>query len=252
MLCKGDVLVASRILAIIPARAGSKRLPGKNSKVLFGKPLVQWTIEAAKACDDITDIVVSTDSETIAAIASKCGVPVPFLRPDLISGDKATAIDVVKHTVEYFADKGQTYDYVLWLQPTSPLRTAADIKQAVATLSEKRADAVISVCECDHSPMWSNTLAQDGNMKNFLSTFVKKNPRSQALPTYYRLNGAIYIAKVEPLLAQQTFFLAENVFSYVMSRESSIDIDHHLDFKLAEFLLQEQAESSLTLKTMAT
>ena len=246
-----DALVASRILAIIPARAGSKRLPGKNSKVLFGKPLVQWTIEAAKACHEIDDIVVSTDSDTIAAIAKKCGVPVPFLRPESISGDTATAIDVVKHTVNYFEALGQSYDYVLWLQPTSPLRTADDIRSALDTLSSKQADGVISVCECDHSPMWSNTLADDGNMQNFLSNFVKKNPRSQALPTYYRLNGAIYIAKVAPLLAQETFFLEQNLFSYVMSRESSIDIDHHLDFKLAEFLLQERAQADEQLMSAA-
>jgi len=232
--------MADNILAVIPARAGSKRLPGKNSKLLCGKPLVQWTIEAAVQCQSITDIIVSTDSEDIANIADKCGVPVPFLRPEEISGDTATAIDVVEHTVRYLAEQGKSYDYVIWLQPTSPLRSAEDINDAIATMYEKSASGVISVCECDHSPMWSNTLEQDGSMKNFLSNFVKKNPRSQALPTYYRLNGAIYIAQVEQLLKQGTFFLEENLFSYVMDRDSSIDIDHHLDFKLAEFLLSER------------
>lgn len=242
--------MADKILAIIPARAGSKRLPGKNSKPLYGKPLVQWTIEAAQQCQNIDEIVVSTDSETIAEIAEKCGVPVPFLRPEDISGDTATAIDVVKHTVDYYQQLGRSFDYVLWLQPTSPLRTSENIQAAIDTLLKKSADGVISVCECDHSPMWSNTLDRDGSMKNFLSNFVKKNPRSQALPTYYRLNGAIYIAKVAPLLTQETFFLEQNLFSYVMDRESSIDIDHHLDFKLAEFLLterQEEREKTLTL-----
>ncbi|GHE80942.1 acylneuraminate cytidylyltransferase family protein [Thalassotalea profundi] len=235
--------MVDKILAIIPARAGSKRLPGKNSKQLCGKPLVKWTIEAAQQCESIDEIIVSTDSETIAEIAKDSGIPVPFLRPEEISGDTATAIDVVKHTIDYYQKIGRTFDYVLWLQPTSPLRSSTNIQEAIATLKTKSAEGVISVCECDHSPMWSNTLAQDGSMKNFLSNFVKKNPRSQALPTYYRLNGAIYIAKVEPLLAQETFFLEENLFSYVMSRESSIDIDHHLDFKLAEFLLTERTEN---------
>ncbi|XQW85824.1 cytidylyltransferase domain-containing protein [Thalassotalea piscium] len=232
--------MTDKILAIIPARAGSKRLPGKNSKLLFGKPLVQWTIEAALQCQEIDEIIVSTDCEMIGEIAKNSGVPVPFLRPEEISGDTATAIDVVEHTVSYYQQQGQEFDYVLWLQPTSPLRTSNNIQEAIATLKAKAADSVISVCECDHSPMWSNTLEQDGNMKNFVSNFVKKNPRSQALPTYYRLNGAIYITKVAPLLEQKTFFLEQNVFAYVMEREASIDIDHHLDFKLAEFLLTEQ------------
>lgn len=230
-----------RILAIIPARAGSKRLPGKNSKVLFGKPLVQWSIEAAQNCADISDIILSTDSETIANIGKQCGVAVPFLRPKEIAGDTATAIDVVAHTVEYLAAQGQCYDYILWLQPTSPLRTAHHISQAIKQLFDKSADGVVSVCECDHSPLWSNTLDETGSMANFLDKFVKENPRSQALPTYYRLNGAIYIAQVDKLLAQKTFFLEEKLFAYVMDRESSIDIDHQLDFKMAEFLLKEKA-----------
>lgn len=232
--------MVDKILAIIPARAGSKRLPGKNSKTLCGKPLVQWTIEAAQQTPQISEIIVSTDSENIADIAKECGVPVPFLRPDSISGDKATAIDVVSHTVEYLKNQGKSFDYIVWLQPTSPLRTKENIQQAIQLLKDKSAAGVISVCECDHSPMWSNTLQPDGNMQNFLSNFVKKNPRSQALPTYYRLNGAIYIANVEDLLKQETFFLEDKLFSYIMKREDSVDIDHHLDFKLAEILLSER------------
>ncbi|GAA5132120.1 cytidylyltransferase domain-containing protein [Thalassotalea piscium] len=232
--------MVDKILAIIPARAGSKRLPGKNSKQLCGKPLVQWTMEAAQQCQEIDEIIVSTDCENIAAIAQKCGLPVPFLRPKEIAGDTATANDVVKHTVDYYKKKGRVFDYILWLQPTSPLRSSNNIKEAIERLKEKSADGVISVCECDHSPMWSNTLDEDGSMTSFVSTFVKKNPRSQALPTFYRLNGAIYITKVDKLLAQETFFLEEKLFAYVMDREASIDIDHHLDFKLAEFLLTER------------
>ncbi|OKY24701.1 acylneuraminate cytidylyltransferase family protein [Thalassotalea sp. PP2-459] len=234
--------MVDKILAVIPARAGSKRLPGKNSKMLCGKPLVQWTIEAAQQALEISDIIVSTDCENIADIAKQSGVSVPFLRPDSISGDEATAIDVVRHTANYLTEQGKSYDYVIWLQPTSPLRTVENIQHAIQVLKDKQASAVISVCECDHSPMWSNTLASDGNMQNFISTFVKKNPRSQALPTYYRLNGAIYIAKIEQLLEQETFFLDSNVYSYVMKREDSVDIDHHLDFKLAEFLLDERQQ----------
>jgi len=239
------VLTDKKILAIIPARAGSKRLPGKNSKVLCGKPLVQWTIEAALKCSSISKVIVSTDCENIAEIAKKCGVPVPFLRPKEIAGDTATAIDVVKHTVSYLNKQAENYDYIVWLQPTSPLRSSDNIIEALNVVESKNAAGVISVCECDHSPLWSNTLDEEGSMKNFLTSFLKKNPRSQALPTYYRLNGAIYIAKVEDLLNEGTFFLENDLFSYVMSRESSVDIDHHLDFKLAEFLLAEELAESV-------
>lgn len=245
MLCKVVGLMAdlvnhskgARILAIIPARAGSKRLPGKNSKLLFSKPLIEWTIEAAQKCQYLTDIIVSTDSEEIAQIARNCGVPVPFMRPAEFSGDKATAIDVIEHTVSYLQSRKKHYDYIIWLQPTSPLRTEQDINGAVKMILDRQADAVISVCECDHSPLWSNTLDENASMDNFLSSYVRENPRSQALPDYYRLNGAIYIARIENLLQAKSFFLNKNVFAYKMDKESSIDIDNHLDFKLAELLL---------------
>lgn len=255
MLCKGGDLMAEqrshnleqRILAIIPARAGSKRLPGKNSKLLFNKPLIQWTIEAAKQCQYLTDILVSTDSEEIAKIAENCELPVPFMRPAAYAGDKSTAIDVIEHAITYLNSVGKYYDYILWLQPTSPLRTVADIDSAIETLIAKKADAVISVCECDHSPLWSNTLDADASMDNFLPEFVKNNPRSQALPDYFRLNGALYIAQVDKLLQEKSFFLNENVFAYKMAKESSIDIDSPLDFKLAELLLADRCSQSLEL-----
>ena len=230
------------ILAIIPARAGSKRLPGKNSKLLCGKPLVQWTIEAAKQCHSISEVVVSTDSEEIANIAQKIGAEPPFLRPKEISGDESTGMDVVKHTLNYYREHGREFNYVLMLQPTSPLRTSDNIQEAINTLHAKSADGIISVCECEHPPMWSNTLEADSSMVGFVSDFVRSNPRSQALRTHYRLNGAIYIAKVDSLLAQNSFFLDKNIFAYVMEAENSIDIDNLLDFKQAEYLLIDRQE----------
>ena len=235
-----DKMKGKKLLAIIPARAGSKRLPGKNSKVLCHKPLIQWTIEAAQACDLLTEVIVSTDSETIAQIAEECGLPVPFLRPAECAGDTATAIDVVQHAVEFMHKQDKMFDYIVWLQPTSPLRSGDDITEAINTFFEKEADAVISVCECDHSPLWSNTLDDTASMDHFLSTFLRENPRSQALPSYFRLNGAIYIANTQRLLKEKSFFLKDNVFAHKMEKESSIDIDSHLDFKLAELLLAER------------
>lgn len=228
-----------KILAIIPARAGSKRLPGKNSKILCGKPLVQWTIEAALQCPLITDVLVSTDSQEIFDIAKQSGAQVPFLRPPEIANDTATAIDVVKHTLGYLAQQQKVYDYIVWLQPTSPLRSTKNIIEAINKLEEKSALGVISVCECDHSPLWSNTLDDSERMEHFLTDFLKSNPRSQSLPAYYRLNGAIYIAQVDELVRQGTFFLEDKLYAYVMDSEASVDIDHRLDFKLAELLLTE-------------
>lgn len=115
-----------------------------------------------------------------------------------------------------------------------------DIDGAIETLIAKKADAVISVCECDHSPLWSNTLDANASMEDFLPAFVKNNPRSQALPDYFRLNGAVYIAQTDKLLQEKSFFLDENIFAYKMAKESSIDIDSPLDFKLAGLLLAER------------
>ncbi|WP_241238773.1 acylneuraminate cytidylyltransferase family protein [Colwellia sp. Arc7-635] len=240
MVSFNESMLDKRILAIIPARAGSKRLPGKNSKILFNKPLIQWTIEAAKQCRYLTDIVISTDSEEIALIAENCGLPVPFMRPEVFAGDKSTAIDVIEHALAHLDSVKKKYDYILWLQPTSPLRTVEDIDGAIETLIAKNADAVISVCECDHSPLWSNTLDANASMEDFLPAFVKNNPRSQALPDYFRLNGAVYIAQTDKLLQEKSFFLDENIFAYKMAKESSIDIDSPLDFKLAGLLLAER------------
>lgn len=131
--------------------------------------------------------------------------------------------------------QGQSYDYVLLLQPTSPLRTAQHIDEAIELLFEKNANAVISVCETDHSPLWVNTLPEDGNMGNFIREEVK-GKRSQDLPTYYRLNGAIYIADTESVVKEKSFY-PEKTYSYVMEKSFSIDVDDAFDFKLLEVML---------------
>jgi len=122
------------------------------------------------------------------------------------------------------------------LQPTSPLRNEKHIDEAIELLEKKKADAVISVCETDHSPLWSNTLPEDLNMSNFLRDEIK-NKRSQDLPKFYRLNGAIYICKTDKFLEEKTFFIKNNIYAYIMDRKSSIDIDDEIDFKLAKVLI---------------
>ncbi|MCG3714146.1 acylneuraminate cytidylyltransferase family protein [Arcobacter lacus] len=218
-------------LAIIPARGGSKRLPRKNVLDLCGKPLIVWTIEAALKSKYIDKVVVSSDDDEILEISKKFAKTIK--RPDELSSDTATTFDAIKHAI----DNVEKYDYVILLQATSPLRNEKHIDEAIELLKEKKADAIVSVCEMDHSPLWSNTLPKDGNMCNFLRDEIL-NKRSQDLEKYYRLNGAIYICKTDKLLENKGFFLKDNIFAYVMDRKSSIDIDEDIDFNIISILMK--------------
>jgi CMP-N-acetylneuraminic acid synthetase len=222
-----------KILAIIPARGGSKRLPGKNIKSLQGKPLIAWTIEAALKSSYVDEVIVSTDDQAIADVSQSFGANVPFLRPVALSSDTASSNDVVLHVINTLEQK---FDYVLLLQPTSPLRGWQDIDTAIELCVNNNAGGVVSVCECEHSPLWINTLPDDKNMAGFIRP-VNQGQRSQDLPAYYRLNGAIYCYEAVALIENGGIYYNNQVFASTMSRESSIDIDHELDFKLAEVIL---------------
>ena len=219
----------NRILAIIPARGGSKRLPRKNVLDLNGEPLVAWSIKAGLRSKYIDKLVVTSDDTEILSIAKYYGV-LSIDRPAELSSDTATTFDAIKHTIENVGK----YDYVVLLQPTSPLRSEKHIDEAIELLESKKANAVISVCQMDHSPLWSNILDDSLSMKGFLRDEVL-NKRSQDLEKYYRLNGAIYICQVGKLLEEKSFFLKEKIFAYKMDRENSIDIDEESDFLIAEY-----------------
>ena len=219
-------------LAVIPARGGSKRLPRKNVLDLAGKPLISWTIESAKKSKYIDHCIVSTDDTEIAAISKKFNADV-LIRPCELATDTATSIDVVIHVIE---SQNKKYDYVILLQPTSPLRTAHHIDEAIELLFEKNACAVISVCETDHSPLWSNTLSEDGSLYDFIRDDIK-GKRSQDLSIYYRLNGAIYIYEVKKIKSIGECPYSEDSYAYKMNIVSSVDIDTYLDFDYAEFLM---------------
>ncbi len=219
-------------LAIIPARGGSKRLPRKNVLDLCGKPLIAYTIEAALKSKYINKVIVSSDDEEILNISSNFGADI-IKRPIDLANDTATTFDTIKHTIDNF----EKYDYIVLLQPTSPLRNEKHIDEAMELLEKKKADAIVSVCEMEHSPLWSNTLPKDGNMNNFLKDEIL-NKRSQDLEKFYRLNGAIYICKTEKLIENKSFFLKDNIFAYIMNRENSVDIDEEIDFKIAEVILK--------------
>lgn len=218
-------------LAIIPARGGSKRLPRKNVLDLAGKPLIAWSIEAGLNSKYIDKVVVSSDYAEILAVSKKYSAE-SITRPEELASDTATTFDAIKHTI----DNVEQYDYIVLLQATSPLRDTKHIDEAIELLESKNADAVVSVCEMDHSPLWSNTLDESLSMQGFLRDEVL-NKRSQDLEKYFRLNGAIYICRTGKLLEEKSFFLKENIYAYKMNRESSIDIDEEIDFKIAEVLI---------------
>ena len=219
-------------LGIIPARGGSKRLPKKNVLNLKGKPLISWSIEAGLRSRYIDKLVVSSEDEEILRIAAEHEVET-LIRPDELADDKTSSFDTIKHTL----DNSQEYDYIVLLQATSPLRNQTHIDKAIELLEEKNADAIVSVRETDHNPLWSNTIDDSLSMKGFLQDHVS-NKRSQDLEKYYELNGAIYICKVSKLLKEKGFFLKDNIYAFKMDRKSSIDIDEKIDFKIAEALLE--------------
>ena len=165
-------------------------------------------------------------------------IDVPVLRPKNLASDKSTTIDAVKHAIEYLKDRGEIYDFALILQPTSPLRSADHVRQAIDMVSSKHADAVISVCKCEHSPLWANTRPDDFSMINFLETKFKNLP-SQELPIYYRLNGAIFLVNINRLYEGETFLLSRNSYAIEMDTMSSIDIDNEIDFLLAETIINQ-------------
>lgn len=223
-----------KVLAIIPARGGSKRLPRKNILPLGGKPLIGWTIEAAQNSAYVDDIFISTDDQDIADVANQFGITVPELRPEELSTDTATTQSVLFYTLEKYGGNSQI---VVLLQPTSPFRNAQHIDGAIESLVEKSAFSVVSVTPCEHPPLWSNTLPVDMNMGSFIRN-DNDISRSQDLGEYYRLNGAIYVFNTSKLVKKGEVKYDECTYAHVMSQRASVDIDTGLDFDYANFLIK--------------
>ena len=221
-----------KIIAIIPARSGSKGLKDKNIKNLCGKPLISYTIDAALKAKIFDKVLVSTDSKRYAEISANFGAEVPFLRSSENSSDKAGSWDVVKEVLSKLDEK---YDIVVLLQPTSPLRTSENILESLELFFEKKADTVVSVCETEHPSFWCNTLDETLSAKDF----IKKEYccRRQDLPKTYTFNGAIYIIKAN--LMSGADFCGQNSYAYIMDKNNSIDIDSKLDFIIAENIMSE-------------
>lgn len=226
-----------RNLGLVLARSGSKGIKDKNIKLLCGKPLMVYSIENAKKSGIFDKIHVSTDSEEYRKIAEAYGADEPFLREKELAGDKVTLRETVLGVLKQYEKIGQKFDNVMVLQPTSPLRTVRDVIGAYNLFIEKKAKAVISVCECECPPIWCNILKLDGNMEDFIKEENIK-PR-QELPNYYRVNGAIYLYKTEYIKETERIY-SSSTYAYIMDRKNSVDIDDILDFKIAELYLEEK------------
>jgi N-acylneuraminate cytidylyltransferase len=224
-----------KVIAVIPARGGSKRLPRKNILPMHGKPLIAWTIEAALSSLYIDDVIVTTDDEDIADISKTFGASVPALRPRELASDIASSSDVLFHVLEKY---GSDASVVILLQPTSPLRTSKHIDEALNIFIDKSAKSVVAVTPCEHPLAWANTLPENLSMQHFLKPEAVK--RSQDLEGDFRLNGALYIYDVEHILKSGTLSYDEQTYAYIMNNESSVDIDTKLDFKFAQLLMEER------------
>lgn len=219
------------ILAMIPARGGSKGIKDKNITPLAGKPLITYTIEAALQSRYIDRVVVSTDSEKIAEVARAAGADVPFLRPAELASDTAKSIDAVLHCIEFVGD----YTIFVLLQPTSPLRTAEDIDAAIETFILHGEKGLCSVNEIGDHPILTRTMDGEGVLQPLLNT--NSTVRRQDMPVFYHVNGAIYINRIDEINRDTSF--NDNPVGYVMPRERSVDIDTVEDLKIAEIYLNE-------------
>ena len=232
----------SQVLAVITARGGSKGLPQKNLRPLADKPLIAHTIDAAKHARFLDRTIVSTDDEQIAALARSHGADVPFLRPAELARDETPSLPVLIHAIRWL-DGNEAYrpDYVMLLQPTSPLRTAQDIDNCITLALEKDADGVVSLCQAKHHPYWMKRVEADGRVTDLLlldQPLETAYSRRQDLPPGYAINGAVYLVRREILLEYQTFY-TDRTYAYVMPLERSLDIDTLWDFRLAEFVLKD-------------
>ncbi|MGD9992108.1 MAG: sugar phosphate nucleotidyltransferase [Salinivirgaceae bacterium] len=226
------------MIVIIPARGGSKGLPGKNIKELCGKPLLAYTIEAALKSKNVRRVIVSTDDIEIAAISEKYGAEVPFLRPADLATDSAKAIDNYIYTIDRLNKDYQLNikDFVV-LQPTSPLRTSEDIDNAISIFKEKKAEAVISMHEAPHPPAWAKKIVK-GLITDYFTVNID-NTNRQDLDIAYMPNGAIYVFKISLLKEKRTYF-SDKTFAYIMPTDRSIDIDNKMDFEFVEYLINKE------------
>jgi N-acylneuraminate cytidylyltransferase/CMP-N,N'-diacetyllegionaminic acid synthase len=231
----------NRILVVIPARAGSRRLPRKNVLPLAGKPMICWTIEAAiKANVSDRIVVTSDDPEVLRLLTQYPESVVGVNRPAELASDSASTLDVVRDVITRERDAGYGPDAVVLLQPTSPLRQSQDIRNAVETYGRGNGESVVSVCEVDHPLAWCGQVAPDGSLQGLN---LDMGRRSQDCPADYRLNGAVYVVGLHTIEKQSSLF-SESLLAYIMPRARSVDVDEELDFELSRAILEKQVAGS--------
>ena len=233
---------ALSVVGIIPARGGSKGIPRKNLHDVAGKPLIAYTIEAAKKSRLLTRVIVSTDDEEIAGVAKYYGAEIPVLRPKELAHDSSPTIRAIRHMVGHIEEQGGKVDVAVTLQPTSPLRDARDIDGTVKALFDTGADSVISVTEAKHSPYLMFTLKGD-KLVPFFGEETKI--RRQDLPKVYSLNGAIYATQRDTLMEGNSLY-GKDIRAYVMPEERSLDVDTLLDLRIMDLLLKDQRRKGRT------
>lgn len=214
------------VLAIIPARGGSKGVPGKNLMLIAGRPLIQWSIDAARKSMHVDRLILSSDDDAIIEVARSVGCDVPFVRDTSLATDEASSMDVVADALRRIPG----HDIVVLLQPTSPLRTAADIDGALARLVESDAPACVSVREAEDHPYWTFWLNSAGRLARFAEPDGKLPQRRQDLPPAWCLNGAVYAARVDWFMRARTF-LSDETVGFPMPADRSLDIDTFADIE---------------------
>lgn len=228
------------MLAIIPARGGSKGLPGKNIKELNGKPLIAYAIEAALKSKYIDRVIVTTDAEDIADVARKYGADVPFMRPDYLASDTAAAIDVYLHATEFVMNEmGDKIDKFMVLLPTAPMRTSKHIDDAVDFFNEKQATTLISIKKAETPVTWYMNKDEHGRIENAGFGIGNAVTNRQVNSNYFIPNGAIYILDYDLLKNRRTYY-CDNTVGFEMLAEDSVDIDTLTEFKFAEMLVKER------------
>lgn len=230
----------NKILGIILARGGSKGLPGKNTRVLCGKPLIAWSINAALESKYIDDVIVSTDDEKIAEISRNYGAETPFLRPPALATDDAKSIDAILHALDFLAGKSRYYDTLALLEPTSPLRTPSDIDSALGYMLDNNLSSVVSVCKAESAhPSFMFSINPDNRLSPLKEAYPNSLRRQDILPLYY-LDGTIYCSKIKTLRAEKGFYHSET-FAYLVPKWKALEIDDLDDFLMVEAIMKAKA-----------
>lgn len=238
----GRAPIPMTVLGLIPARGGSKGISRKNIRELGGKPLLQWTAEAALAAQSLNSVVLSTDDDEIAAVGVKCGLRVPFMRPRELAADDTPTLVVIQHALLTLGKSGEHFDAICLLQPTSPFRTGDDIDTCIELFRVSEADSVISILPVptEYNPHWVYYRAMDGSLR---LTTGESEPlaRRQLLPLAFHREGSVYVTRRDVVMDQNSLY-GKRVIGYDMTRELTVNLDTPADWARAEAMIEGSAQ----------